>query len=196
MSTEKTFSNDVVSSGLVAAVRPVDSLSAVGRFTMTCYDKDGNVKWEDAVDNLVVNVGLQYMAGAALTSTAQITSWYIGLFGSSSTNTPASTDTMSSHGGWTESTGYNNATRPTANFAAATLPTGSGNPSVVTNLASSASFSINATATIGGAFLTSNNTKGGTSGTLFSAAVFSSPGNRTVANGDTLNVTYTMNLSA
>jgi len=57
-------------------------------------------------------------------------------------------------------------------------------------------FSINATTTVGGAFLTSDNTKGGTTGTLFSAADFQSPGDRSVVNGDTLNVTYTFSLSA
>ena len=36
----------------------------------------------------------------------------------------------------------------------------------------------------------------GTSGTLFSAADFSSPGDRSVVSGDILNVTYTFSLSA
>jgi hypothetical protein len=48
---------------------------------------------------------------------------------------------------------------------------------------------------VGGAFLTSDNTKGGTTGTLFSAADFSAPGDRSVVNGDTLNVTYTFSLA-
>lgn len=30
-----------------------------GVFTITCYDKDGNFKWEDTFHNLVVNEGLQ-----------------------------------------------------------------------------------------------------------------------------------------
>ena len=54
--------------------------------------------------------------------------------------------------------------------------------------------SINATATVGGAFLC--NAASGTSGILFSASDFQSPGDRTVASGDTLNVTYTFSLSA
>jgi hypothetical protein len=67
---------------------------------------------------------------------------------------------------------------------------------VVTNSASKATFNINATATVGGAFLTSDDTKGGSTGTLFSAADFQSPGDRSVVNGDTLTVTYTFSLSA
>jgi hypothetical protein len=49
---------------------------------------------------------------------------------------------------------------------------------------------------VGGAFLISNNTKNGTTGVLFSASDFSAPGDRVVASGDTLNVTYTFSLTA
>jgi hypothetical protein len=165
---------------------------ATGKYIVECFDKDGKLKWTAETPNLVVNVGLQYMAGTALTSTAQITTWYIGLYGSGSTNSPAAGDTMSSHIGWTEVTAYTEATRPTATFAAAT----NANPSVVTNTASKAVFSINGTTTVGGAFLTSNNTKSGTTGTLFSAADFQAPGDRSVVSGDVLNVTYQFSLTA
>lgn len=169
-----------------------ETAKATGKFTIECYDKDGKLKWTAEESNLVVNVGLQYMAGTALTSTAQITTWYIGLYGAGASNTPAAGDTAASHAGWTEITPYSNSTRPTATFASATLA----NPSVVTNSASPAAFTINATATVGGAFLISNSTKGGSTGTLFSAADFQSPGDRVVASGDTLNVVYTFSLSA
>jgi hypothetical protein len=66
---------------------------------------------------------------------------------------------------------------------------------VATNSASPASFTINATSTVGGAFLVSNSTKGGTTGTLYSAADFSAPGDRSVASSDILNVTYTLSLA-
>jgi hypothetical protein len=165
---------------------------ATGKYIVECFDKDGKLKWTAETPNLVVNVGLQYMAGVALTSTSQITAWYIGLYGAGATNSPAATDTMSSHAGWTEVTAYTEATRPAATFAAAT----NANPSVVTNTASKAVFSINGTTTVGGAFLTSNNTKGGSTGTLFSAADFQSPGDRSVVSGDVLNVTYQFSLSA
>ena len=59
----------------------------------------------------------------------------------------------------------------------------------VTNSPSPAAFSVNGSATVGGAFITSSNTKSGTSGTLLCAAAFTG-GNRTVADGDTINVTY------
>jgi hypothetical protein len=191
MSNEIAKASDAVCGGLIAGTKHTETAKATGRFLMECFDKDGNLKWSAEESNLVVNVGLQYMAGTALTSTAQITSWFIGLYGSGATNAPAAGDTMASHAGWTEVTPYSG-TRPAATFAAAT----NANPSVVTNTASPASFAITSTATVGGAFLTSNSTAGGSTGVLFSAADFQAPGDRSVVNGDTLNVTYQFSLAA
>ena len=192
MTTEKLKAKDQVSGGLTANTGATEGARATGKYVVECHDKDGNLKWVAETPNLVVNVGLQYMAGSALTSTSQITSWYLGLYGAAASNNPAASDTMSSHAGWTEVTDYSESTRPAATFAAATLA----NPSVVTNTASKATFTINGSTTVGGAFLTSNNTKGGTTGTLFSAADFQSPGDRSVVSGDILSVTYTFSLSA
>lgn len=189
----KAKATDTTASGLITSPGSSEGVKATGRFVVECYDKDGKLKWVDDSKNLVVNVGLQYMAGTALDgSTSRITSWYLGLYGAASSNNPAAGDTMSSHAGWTEVTDYTEATRPAATFVAATTA----NPSVVTNSASKAQFTMNATVTVGGAFLTSNNTKGGTSGTLFSAKDFDAPGDRSVVSGDVVLVTYTFSLSA
>ena len=192
MTIEKTKATDVVSSGLTCNTKAGESAQATGVYHIECRDKDGNLKWTAESKNLVVNVGLQYMAGSALTSVSQITTWYLGLYGAGASNTPAAGDTMASHAGWTEVTAYSNANRVTATLVTATTA----NPSVVTNTASPAVFNINGTTTVGGAFLTSENTKGGTTGTLFSAADFGSPGDRSVVNSDTLSVTYTFSLAA
>ena len=192
MTIEKTKATDVVSSGLTCNTKAGEDAKATGLFEIKCHDKDGNLKWSAESKNLVVNAGLAYMAGSALTSVTQITTWYLGLYGAGASNTPAAGDTMSSHAGWTEVVPYSNATRVAATFATATTA----NPSVVTNSASPATFTINATATVGGAFLTSGSAKSGTTGTLFSAADFASPGDRSVVSGDILSVTYTFSLSA
>jgi hypothetical protein len=192
MTIEKIKATDVVSSGLTCNTKAGEAAQATGVYHVECRDKDGNLKWTAESKNLVVNVGLQYMAGTALTSVAQITTWYLGLYGAGASNTPAAGDTMASHAGWTEVTAYSNANRVTATLVTATTA----NPSVVTNTASPAVFNINGTTTVGGAFLTSENTKGGTTGTLFSAADFGSPGDRSVVNSDTLSVTYTFSLAA
>ena len=191
MTTEKLKATDTVSSGLTCNLKAGEAAQATGVYHIECHDKDGNLKWQADSKNLVVNAGLAYMAGTALTSVAQITSWYIGLYGAGASNTPAAGDTMSSHAGWTEVVAYSNATRVAATFATATTA----NPSVVTNSASPAAFNINGTTTVGGAFLTSGSAKSGTTGTLFSAADFGSPGDRSVVSGDTLSVTYTFSLA-
>ena len=191
MTIEKTKATDVVSSGLTCNTKAGEDAKATGVFEIKCHDKDGNLKWEAQSKNLVVNVGLAYMAGTALTSVAQITTWYLGLYGAASSNNPAAADTMSSHAGWTEVVAYSNGTRVAATFVTATTA----NPSVVTNSASPATFNINGTTTVGGAFLTSGSAKSGTTGTLFSAADFGSPGDRSVVSSDTLSVTYTFSLA-
>ena len=191
MTTEKLKATDTVSSGLTCNPKAGEAAQATGLFEIKCHDKDGNLKWEAQSKNLVVNVGLAYMAGSALTSVAAITSWYVGLYGAGASNTPAAADTMSSHAGWTEVVAYSNATRVAATFVTATTA----NPSVATNTASPAVFNINGTTTVGGAFLTSGSAKSGTAGTLFSAADFGSPGDRSVVNSDTLSVTYTFSLA-
>ena len=191
MFNDKVKSKDVASSSLIAGGFAADSASAKGVYKIQCHDAQGNLKWEDEAPNLVVNEGLQDMNAKYFTGSAYTAAWYIGLYGSGATNSPAAGDTMSSHAGWTEVTAYSQATRPACTFGTPTTA----NPSVATNSASPASFSINGTTTVGGAFLTSNNTKSGTTGTLYSAADFSAPGDRSVVSGDTLSVTYTLSLA-
>lgn len=151
-------------------------------YLVECYKKDGSLRWSEEVKNIVVNVGLndvldKYFKGAAYTA-----AFYVGL--ASSTPTFAAADTMASHGGWTEVTGYSEATRQA-------LTLGSVASQSVDNSASKATFSINATVTIGGAFITTNNTKGGTTGILYGGAAFTG-GNRSAVSGDELRVTATL----
>ena len=191
MFNDKVKSQDVAASSLQAGGSAAESASAKGVYKIQCHDAQGNLKWEAEAPNLVVNVGLQDMNAKYFTGSSYTAAWYLGLYGSGSTNNPAASDTMSSHAGWTEVTDYSQATRPACSFGTPSTA----NPSVATNSASPATFSINATTTVGGAFLTTSNTKGGTTGTLYSAADFSSPGDRAVVSGDTLSVTYTLSLA-
>lgn len=192
MFSEKAKSADTTSSTVQKGTGVGEGLRGGGVFTVTCFDKEGNLKWEAKSPNLVVNVGLQDMNDKYFKGSGYTAAWYIGLYGAASSNDPAAGDTMSSHSGWTEVTDYSQATRPAATFGTATTA----DPSVIDNSGSVAVFSMNGTTTVGGAFLTSDDTKGGTSGTLFSAADFESPGDRSVVSGDTINVTYTFSLAA
>jgi len=192
MITNKASSTDQVSTTVQKSKGVTEGLRGGGVFTVVCYDKDGNHKWTAKTPNLVVNVGLadmndKYFSGSGYTAT-----WYLGLYGAASSNNPAAGDTMASHAGWTEVTDYSQSTRPAATFGSATVA----DPSVIDNSGSVAVFSINNTVTVGGAFLTSDDTKGGSTGILFSAADFQAPGDRNVVSGDTLNVTYQFSLDA
>lgn len=158
---------------------------AAGRFTLTCTDSQGNLKWSAEEHNLVVNTGLQSLCNTGLGGQT-VAAWYVGLYGAGASNTPAATDTLALHPGWTEITPYAG-TRKLAVFGAASAA----NPAAISNTAFPAAFYVNATATVGGAFLCS--VASGTAGTLFSAADFSSPGDRVVVSGDILNVVYTLN---
>lgn len=190
MSNEKSKSSEQVSGDVVRKEGFVEGLSSGGVFTVTCYDKDGHEKWVDIAPNLVVNTGLQAMNTQFFTGSAYTAAWYIGLVnGTSASTTFSGGDTLATHAGWTENTQYAGS-RKAASFSAATLA----DPSNINNSASAASFTMNATATIAGAFLT--NVASGTTGLLFSAADFQSPGDRSVVSGDVLNITYSFNLDA
>ena len=189
MQNESAKSGVMVGASVETLIPSVEKTTAGGVFHVVCYDKDGNVKWQDSAHNLVVNEGLQDMNNKYFKGSSYTAAWYLGLYGAASSNSPSASDTLASHGGWTEETGYSG-NRKAVTFGTPSLA----DPSVISNSASTASFSITATATIGGAFLCSVAT--GTSGVLFSAADFQSPGDRSVVNGDVLNVTYTFNLDA
>jgi hypothetical protein len=90
---------------------------------------------------------------------------------------------MSSHASWSEITDYSQANR-------VAWTGGSVASQSIDNSASPASFTINQDATvIYGAFLTSNNTKGGSTGTLWSAGDFAS--SKSLDNGEILEITIT-----
>ena len=164
--------------------------SAGGVYKIQCIGSDGQLKWEQNTPNLVVNQGLQNMNTTYFNSGTQVTTWYVGLItGPGSGTTITAADTLASKA-WTEFSNYTG-NRKAAVFATATTA----DPSVITNTASPAQFAITgAGGTVAGAFLASVAT--GTSGVLFSASDFQSPGDRVVVSGDTLNVTYTFSLDA
>lgn len=192
MLINKAKSVDTVGADVLKGGGTKAHLKGGGIFTVKCHDKSGNLRWESKSNNLVVNVGLAYVNTTFFKGSGYTAAWYMGIYGPASTNNPSSADTMSSHAGWTEITAYDNVTRPLAVFGAATTA----DPSVIANSASPAQFLINASANVGGAFMTTGDTPGGTSGVLFSASDFAAPGDRVVQNGDVLSVTYTFSLDA
>ena len=179
MQSEKLNALDAAAVTLAAGAGQEEQVQATGLYTVECVGADGQVKWTDQIKNLVVTVGKNDLLDKYFSGVSYTAAWYLGLINSGGTY--AAGDTMALHGGWTENTGYSAATRPAPTWSSA---------SAGSKATTATAFSINASGTIGGAFLTTDNTKGGTSGILYSAGNFTG-GNRTVASGDTLNVTYT-----
>jgi hypothetical protein len=170
-------------------------MNARGVYTFECFDKDGNFKWRDTIENVVATVGKNQVLDAALAGAAYtVTGPFMGLISSVSYTTgPAAGDTMASHGGWTEAGATNAPTytvpRKTAAWAAASAGAKA--------LSAALQFAITGSGTIKGSFMVFGAgavaTVDSTAGVLLSAGLFSG-GDKIVANGDTLNVSYSLSL--
>ena len=156
-------------------------LALENTWEIVCFDSDGKEKWREINDNIVVNVGLNDILDKYFKGSSYTAAWYVGIKGE---GTAVAADTVASHSSWSELTGYSQAARPTVSL-------GSVASQSVDNSASKATFTINATATVAGAFIITDNTKGGTSsGTIYGIVDFGSA--RAVISGDTLEVTVTL----
>ena len=180
---EKLGVDDRMVASAVMGEGMVEEVSApVITYDMECFDKDGNLKWVERVRNTVMTGGKndlldKYFAGSSYTAT-----WYVGLIDNASYSAIAAADVMNSHAGWIEGVPYSNANRLAPTWSSASA----GSKAASTYV----EFTINATLTVKGAFLTSNSTKSGTTGILYSASAFGA--NRSVVSGDFLRVTPTM----
>jgi hypothetical protein len=137
------------------------------------------------IKNDITNEGKNTLFDVMFNTATQIAnnSWFIALISNSGYSALAAADTMASHAGWTEFTTYTEANR---------VAWGSGTSASqsVTN-ATPATFTISGSGTLKGIFVTSNSTKSGTSGKLWSTALFSA--DVPVVNGDEIKITYTLN---
>lgn len=162
-------------------MQTLNPVKVAHRYTFEAF-RDGKLLWREVIDNLVVTEGLNDILSKYYKGSAYTAAHYLGLKGS---GTIAAGDTMSSHAGWSEITSYDEAARQTMSFG--TVSAGSVSATQVT-------FTISATVTIGGGFLTTNSTKGGTTGTLVGATDFSAA--RSLVDNDVLNVTVTATAAA
>lgn len=144
-------------------------------------------KW--AQKNVITTEGLNHMLNVTFHGATAIGTWYMGLF--ENDYTPLITDTYATPG-FTESSAYDEATRPAFVEAEATTK-------VTTNNASKATFTISGTKTIYGAFLcgggTDGNTKGDAAGggTLFASSKFATA--KSVVDDDVLMVVCSITLA-
>lgn len=148
------------------------------------HKRNGEILYKENVHNIVPNQGLNYLLDVGLSAATAKTAFYIGLGGTNTT--PLATWTAANvASNFGEATGYTEATRVAWTEAGVSSQS-------ITNSASPAAFTINATDTIYGAFLCSESTKSGTSATdfLIAAGLFAS--SRAVESGDSLEITYTI----
>jgi hypothetical protein len=144
-------------------------------------------RWQD--HNLCTLEGRNHILDAVFAGATQISTWYVVPF--EDNHTPAAGDTYAVPG-FTESTAYDETTRPQ-------WQNGSVAAGVISNTLIKASFAFNALKTIYGGALVGGGTDGPTKndqaggGALFCASQFSG-GAEAVMNGSTLKVTIEINL--
>jgi len=162
-----------------------EGIQVAGFYSAECVGADGQVKWTDTINNLVVTVGKNDLLDKYFTGTTYTAAWYMGLVDNASFSTYAAGDTLASHGGWLEFLLYTGPNRTTVGWNAAS----SGAKDSTTT-----AFNVNGAGSVLGALLCTTQTKNtasdGGSGILYSAGTFTG-GARTVASGDVINVTYT-----
>ena len=197
---EKSNLGDISTATVTRGAGSDETIGMQGFYEVTCYDKDGNIKWQDKAPNLVTAAGksalFDYYFG--LTGTGGGTASganYLGLVTSASaTANYLQSDTMATHTGWYEPPTSIYAARQSPNWTASTN-NGSASPSnIVSKAANALTFSMLGTATIFGCFINSgasaSATVSATGGVLYSAGNFTA-GSKIVSSGDSLAVTYT-----
>lgn len=158
-----------------------------GEFILQVYGPDGKFRRAYKAPNAKTLVGRNHELDSTLSGGTQITSWYFGAIGNTSFTTGlADSDTMSSHAGWTESTAYSEGTRQQ-------WVDGGAASSSITN-PNGAAITVNANVTLKGAFITSDSTKGGTTGTLFATGLFDG-GDAVIASGEVIRLFWTDTLA-
>jgi hypothetical protein len=174
-----------------------EGMGVEGFYHVECRDKDGNLKWEETVPNLVVAVGKQLMLDTLLRTSGTYTTVgpFLGL--TKVSLTPAATDTMTTlvttnAAEFTNYTVGGSAVRGTAVFAASSS-SGSTPSNITTSTATAITYTITgAGGTVYGCFLVTGSgavsTQSSTAGTLYSEGNFTTA--KTTTAGDTVSVTY------
>ena len=166
-----------------------------GKYFAKCFDKDGNLKWEDSIDNVVTDVGANQLLDSAF-GTGPVAGPFLGLISSVSyTSPPVVGNTMGSHTGWFEAGNgayYPNWSTPTSNargtmtFAAAATRAKALSAAISFVIATNGGTVKGCFVVFGTGAVSTNNS---TVGILYSAGLFTG-GDKVLSIGDTLQVSY------
>lgn len=132
------------------------------------------------IRNGVTDAALNDLQEVYFRAGTQRPAWYAALIASAGFTALAGSDTLASHAGWSEFTGYTESTRrqwsPAAAASGRLLNSGA------------MTFTMTAPATLQGLLLASNSSKGGTTGLLWSTGAFDSP--ESLQQGEVLRLFY------
>ena len=187
---ERANGVDIAGASIIRDSGVAEAAHAAGKYHCVCRGPDGQIKWEETINNVVTTLGRNlaldtFLAGASYTAAA-----YLGLISNVSYGAGAlAADTMASHAGWTEAGGTNAPTysgaRKAPSWSAAAGASKSGTATFT--------FTSGTNVIIKGCLLVFGPSASATiddaGGTLYSAGTFT-VGDKTVSNGDSLTVTY------
>jgi hypothetical protein len=89
MHNELSNCGDISSASLIKNADFTETVGMEGRYVAQCFDKDGNLKWEDTIDNVVTAAGKQLMLDTILAGSAFTATVVMGLVGSTGTTVTA-----------------------------------------------------------------------------------------------------------
>jgi len=138
-------------------------------YTFEHIDRDGRIISVETIENLMPNVGLDYMLNAAFHGGSAYTAWYLGVYGAN--RTPLATDTMTLLlADCIEDTVYT-----VVGGARQAITISAPVSGVMTNTAAPNVLAFPSSSTVRGAFVTTGSVRGSNSGLLVSAALSASP---------------------
>lgn len=197
MQKEKLNGVDHVGATVLRASAMMEVAGAKGVYTAKCFDKNGKLKWEDTIDNVVTIVGANQLLDSAFDA-GPVAGPFLGLISSVGYTTgPVAADTMASHAGWNEAGNG-------VNFPNWSTPTSNARKAISFDAAAARAKAIDATAdfliatnagTVKGCFMVFGTgavaTNNNANGELLSAGVFTG-GDKVLGLGDTLQVSYSI----
>lgn len=199
MERESANAKSITDASVVRGGGAIEKAEAHGRYFVECFDKDGNLKWADEIENVVCQDGKNAVLTNAFKGSSYSATLRMGLITSTGYSAPADTNTAANIATTASGNGWEEA--PTGTCASRSTPTMGTASAGSLATSSNVAFSIVGTDIIKGVFMlitssagvAPSSTVGNTSGALWSAGVFSG-GDKNVGNGDTLNVSYTTSL--
>ena len=170
----------------LALLARIETLDAIDKAKLESVRR---VKWKEEFDNVVCTIGKNYLLDNGLAGTAFTAAFYMGLISSVSYTAVAAGDTAASHAGWLEAGATNAPTYSGARKTAAWAAASAGSKALSAGLV----FTFTGTGTVKGAFLGTASAVDATTGTLYSAGLFTG-GDQPVVATNTLTVSYTASL--